>query len=162
MSEFTIRTATADDAGVIRQFIYELAVYENEPEIVEATPESLKKQLASDDPPFECVIGEQDGEPVGFALFFRNYSTWTGQSGLSLEDLYVRPEHRGKGYGALLLGHLAKIAIERGWPRVDWQVLDWNTPSIEFYSSIDSEIRRDWIPCRLSGQALQAMAARTH
>ncbi len=159
MATLSIRHATPDDAEAIHGFIHELAVYEKEPDAVEATPASLRVQLEADRPPFECLIAEADGEPVGFALFFPSYSTWTGKPGLYLEDLYVQPDHRGSGYGAALLRRLAAITIERGGARLDWQVLDWNTPAIEFYEAIGSEIRRDWYPCRLSGDALAAMAA---
>ena len=159
---FAIRAATPDDASVIHGFIYELAVYEKEPEAVEATPESIRAQLESDRPPFECVIGEADGTPVGMALFFQSYSTWKGVPGIYLEDLYVQPDHRGGGYGGALLAELARLAVERGFARVDWQVLDWNTPSIEFYEKVDAEIKRDWIPCRLTGDALSAMAAKAN
>ena len=155
---FVIRPATSDDAEAIHGFIYELAVYEREPDAVEATPESIRMQMQSSRPPFECVIGELDGTAVGMALFFQSYSTWKGVPGIYLEDLYVQPDHRGSGYGRALLAELAKIAVERGFARVDWQVLDWNTPSIDFYASLDAEIKRDWIPCRLTGDALTAMA----
>ncbi|MCL4120495.1 UNVERIFIED_CONTAM: hypothetical protein GTU68_006775 [Idotea baltica] len=157
---FAIRPATPGDAGAIHGFIYELAVYEREPDAVEATPESIRVQMESDRPPFECVIGEVDGTAVGMALFFQSYSTWKGVPGIYLEDLYVQPDHRGSGFGAALLAELAKIAVDRGFARVDWQVLDWNTPSIEFYESLDAEIKRDWLPCRLTGDALTAMASR--
>ena len=157
---FVIRAANPDDASAIHGFIYELAVYEKEPDAVEATPESIREQMESDRPPFECVIGQVDGTPVGMALFFQSYSTWKGVPGIYLEDLYVQPDHRGAGYGGALLAELARLAVERGFARVDWQVLDWNTPSIEFYESVDSEIKRDWIPCRLTGDALTAMAAK--
>jgi len=158
---FAIRPATADDAAAIHGFIYELAVYEKEPDAVEATPESLRTQLQQDHPPFECVLGEVDGTAVGMALFFQSYSTWKGVPGIYLEDLYVQPDHRGAGYGAALLAHLASIAVERGFARVDWQVLDWNTPSIDFYESLNAEIKRDWLPCRLTGDALLALAAKS-
>jgi len=157
---FALRPATADDAEAIHGFIYELAVYEKEPDAVEATPESIRAQMLSDRPPFECVIGEESGVPVGMALYFQSYSTWKGVPGIYLEDLYVQPDYRGKGYGAKLLAELAAIAVERGFARVDWQVLDWNTPSIDFYASLDAEIKRDWIPCRLTEDALTAMAAK--
>lgn len=156
---FAIRPATADDAEAIHGFIYELAVYEKEPDAVEATPDSLRAQLLDDRPPFECVLGEEDGTPVGMALYFQSYSTWKGVPGIYLEDLYVQPDHRGKGYGGKLLAELAAIAVERGFARVDWQVLDWNTPSIDFYESVGAEIKRDWIPCRLTESALTEMAA---
>ena len=157
---FSIRTATSDDAEAIHGFIYELAVYEREPDAVEATPDSIRRQMDSARPPFECVIGEVDGTPVGMALFFQSYSTWKGVPGIYLEDLYVQPEHRGAGYGGALLTELAHIAVDRGFARVDWQVLDWNTPSIDFYASVGAEIKRDWIPCRLTGEALHTMAAK--
>lgn len=155
---FAIRVAQPDDAEAIHGFIYELAVYEREPDAVEATPQSLRQQMESDRPPFECVIAEEDGVAVGMALYFPNYSTWKGVPGIYLEDLYVQPAHRGKGYGAALLAELAAIAVDRNYARVDWQVLDWNTPSIDFYASVGAEIKRDWIPCRLTGDALTAMA----
>ena len=160
MASFEIRPATPDDAQTIHDFIVGLAVYEKEPDAVDATPASIRVQLEADRAPFECLIGEADGVPVGFALFFESYSTWTGKAGIYLEDLFVDPERRGEGYGAGLLAELAKIAVDRGHARLDWQVLDWNTPSIEFYESLGAEIRRDWLPCRLSGDALTAMADR--
>lgn len=161
MNELRIRTADGADAGTIHRFIVELAAYEREPDAVEATPESLRAQLESPHPPFECLIGETEQHgAVGFALYFQSYSTWRGRPGLYLEDLYVAPEHRGRGFGAALLSQLAAVAVERGCPRLDWQVLDWNTPSIEFYESIGAEIKRDWIPCRLTGEALNSLGAR--
>lgn len=160
MGDLTIRFATIDDAATIHGFITDLAIYEREPDAVEATVSSLRAQLGAEQPPFECLLGEVDGLAVGFALFFQSYSTWKGVPGLYLEDLFVSPEQRGHGYGAALLGELAALAVERGCARLDWQVLDWNTPSIEFYEAIGAEIKRDWIPCRLTGAALDAMAAR--
>lgn len=157
---FVIRTAIPDDAAAIHGFIDELAVYEKEPDAVEATPESIRAQMASERPPFECVIAEVDGTAVGMALFFQSYSTWKGVPGIYLEDLYVQPDHRGHGYGGALLAELAAIAVDRGFARVDWQVLDWNTPSIEFYERVGAEIKRDWIPCRLTEDSLDAMAAK--
>ena len=114
MSAFTIRTATAADAEAIHGFIYELAVYEREPDAVEATPESIRAQMLSPIPPFECILGALDGVPVGMALYFQSYSTWRGVPGIYLEDLYVQPQHRGAGYGVALLAELAAIAVERG------------------------------------------------
>lgn len=157
----SIRTAGPDDAETIHDFIVALAVYEKEPvEIVQATPDTLRGQLQSDRPPFECLIGEVEGVPVGFALYFQSFSTWSGLPGLYLEDLFVSPDQRGNGYGAALLSRLAAVAVERGCARLDWQVLDWNQPSIDFYEAIGSGIRRDWLPCRLDGDALTAMASR--
>lgn len=156
----TIRVATPDDAEAIHGFIHELAVYEREPDAVEATPASIRAQMESDRPPFECILVEDEGIAVGMALYFQSYSTWKGVPGLYLEDLYVQPDHRGKGYGLALLAELAAIAVDRRYGRVDWQVLDWNTPSIEFYERVGADIKRDWLPCRLSDDALTAMAER--
>lgn len=161
MTALVIRDATPDDAETIHGFITELAVYEREPDAVDATPASIRAQLSEDQPPFECLIGEVDGTPIGFALYFQSYSTWRGVPGLYLEDLYVQPEHRGGGHGGALLARLAALTVERGFARLDWQVLDWNTPSIEFYESIGADIRKDWYPCRLDDDALVAMAARS-
>ena len=128
-----IRFATAQDAEVIVSFVRGLAQYEREPEAVEVTPEVLRGQMDSDDPPFECLIAEEDGAPVGFALFFRNYSTWRGRPGLFLEDLFVPAHHRRKGIASALLKRLAAIAVERGYARMEWSVLNWNTPAHAFY-----------------------------
>ena len=156
--EPTIRTAGPDDADTIYEFIVALAVYEKEADAVEATAESLRQQMHAAVPPFECLILEDAGEPRGFALFFHNYSTWRGAQGLYLEDLFVPSEFRGKGYGKKLLRSLARIAVERGCPRMEWQVLDWNEPAISFYESIGADVKRDWFPCRLDGSALQSLA----
>ncbi|NNE73622.1 MAG: GNAT family N-acetyltransferase [Acidimicrobiales bacterium] len=161
----TIRFATPDDAETIHDFIVGLAIYEKEPDAVEATPESLREQLAAATPPFECLILEteteaDDGpEARGFALFFHNYSTWRGKAGLYLEDLYVPEEYRGAGHGRQLLASLAAIAVERGCARLEWQVLDWNAPAIGFYESLGAEVQRDWLPCRLTDQPLVNLAA---
>ncbi|MEP4150146.1 MAG: GNAT family N-acetyltransferase, partial [Lentilitoribacter sp.] len=118
----------------------------------------LEAQLASDRPPFEALIAELDGTPVGFALFFQSYSTWEGKAGLYLEDLYVSPEHRGNKIGTALFRQLSQIAIDRGYARIDWQVLDWNEPSIKYYQSIGAEIRKDWYPCRLEGDGIMGLS----
>ena len=146
----SIRTATTDDAATILRFIRELAVYEREPDAVEVTLETLREQLASPRPPFECVIAELAAEPVGFALFFANYSTWRGRAGLYLEDLYVTPEARGAGVGKALLRHLAALAVARGCVRMEWSVLDWNAPAIGFYDSIGAAPMSQWTVYRLS------------
>ena len=159
MSELTIRFARPGDAQVIFDFIYALAVYELEPDAVEASPESLRAQLEQDNPPFECLIAEVDSEPQGFALFFHNYSTWRGKQGIYLEDLFVPEQHRGTGLGKSLLAALAALAVERDCPRLEWQVLDWNQPSIEFYEAIGADVKRDWLPCRLHGEPLSALAS---
>ena len=159
MPQLTIRFAEPEDATTIHRFILELAIYEKEPDAVEATPASLRAQLEADPAPFQCILAEVDGEPVGFALYFFNYSTWRGQQGIYLEDLYVQPERRGAGFGLALLRQLSAVAVHHGCSRLDWQVLDWNQPSIEFYEALGAEINRNWIPCRLTGPALAAMAA---
>lgn len=155
----TIRFAGPDDAATVHRFIVELAIYEREPDAVEATPESLRAQLGSAQPPFECLIAVVDDAPRGFALFFQNYSTWRGNPGIYLEDLFVPEEHRGTGLGKLLLATLARLAVERGATRLEWQVLDWNQPSIDFYEGIGADVKRDWLPCRLDGDALSSLAA---
>ena len=153
-----IRWATAEDAETIHRFIVELAVYEREPDAVKATTASLREQLASQSPPFEALIAEEDAGPVGFALFFHNYSTWRGKRGLYLEDLYVTPAARGKGYGKALLRRLAGIAVERDCPRMDWWVLNWNEPAIAFYESLDAVPMKDWTVYRLTDDALRRLA----
>ncbi len=154
----SVRRAGVDDAGVIHRFICELARYEREPDAVEATPASLADDLASDPPPFECLIAELDTEPVGFALFFHNYSTWRGRKGLYLEDLFVSERHRGKGAGIALLRALARLATDRGCARMEWAVLDWNAPAIEFYRSLGAEPLSEWTLFRLTGAALERVA----
>lgn len=146
----SIRFATPRDADVIVQFVRALAEYEREPEAVEATPAVLRAQMESADPPFECLIAEQDGVAAGFALFFRNYSTWRGRPGLFLEDLFVTPQHRRKGIGRALLQHLAAISVERGYGRMEWSVLDWNTPAHDFYRAIGAAPMDQWTVWRLS------------
>jgi GNAT superfamily N-acetyltransferase len=150
-----IRFATAQDADVMVQFVRGLAESEREPEAVEVTPEVLRAQMESLDPPFECLIAEQDGVPAGFALFFRNYSTWRGRPGLFLEDLFVSPQFRRRGIGRALLMRLAAISVERGYGRMEWSVLDWNTPAHEFYRSLDAVPMEQWTIWRLSGDALE-------
>jgi GNAT superfamily N-acetyltransferase len=156
-----IRHATAADAHHIHRFIVELATYEREPDAVEATPETLAVQLAEAAPPFECLIAEADGAPVGFALFFHNYSTWKGRRGLYLEDLYVQPSHRGQGIGLALLRQLASLAVQRGCARFEWAVLDWNKPAIDLYESLGARPRHDWTIYQLTGEALASLAARS-
>ncbi len=129
----TIRFAAPSDAATILSFIRGLAEYEREPDAVQVTAAEIRAQMESRDPPFECVLAEYEGEPVGFALFFRNYSTWTGRCGLYLEDLFVREEYRGRAIGGALMRRLGQIAVERGWARMDWSVLDWNTNAQSFY-----------------------------
>lgn len=146
----SIRPATPEDAETIHRFVVELATYEREPDAVEATPETFREQLRSARPPFECVIAEWSSRPVGFALFFHNYSTWKGRPGLYLEDLYVQPDQRGRGIGKALLLHLFDLARERGCGRVEWSVLDWNTPAIAFYESLGAVAMDGWTVYRVA------------
>ena len=155
----TIRPATPQDAALILRFIRELAEFEREPDAVKATEESLSHTLFGERSA-EAVIAEQDGEPMGFALFFHNFSTWTGRKGLYLEDLYVTPEARGSGVGTALLRHLAGIALDRDCGRFEWAVLDWNTPAIDFYTAMGAESLDEWRIRRVTGDALVKLAGR--
>jgi GNAT superfamily N-acetyltransferase len=154
-----IRPATADDAELLHALIVDLAVYEREPDAVEATPDDLRAQLSQARPPFEAVIAEHEGVAVGFALFFHNYSTWRGRHGLYLEDLYVRPEARGQGHGRALLAHLAGLALDRGCARLEWSVLDWNTPAVEFYEALGAVPMTGWTTFRLTRSPLARLAS---
>lgn len=152
-----IRFAEPRDAATLHRFICELAAYEKEPDAVEVTPARLAAQLAETPPPFECLLAEDDGAPVGFALFCHNYSTWRGRRGIWLEDLYV-PEHlRGRGVGLALLRRLGRIAVERGCGRMEWSVLDWNTPAHGFYRAIGATPLDEWTTWRLTGDGLAAL-----
>ncbi len=150
----TIRTARPADAPVIHQFIQALADYEREPDAVKVTPRELAAQLASERPPFECLIASWEGEDAGFALFFANYSTWLGKPGIWLEDLFVPPSRRGLGIGKALLLRVAQIAVQRGCGRMEWSVLDWNTPAIGFYEALGATPMDEWTTHRLTGDAL--------
>jgi GNAT superfamily N-acetyltransferase len=153
-----IRPAVRADAALIHRFISDLAEYERLSHEVVATPGRLAATLFGSPPGAEVVIAEWRGEPAGFALFFPNYSTFLAQPGMYLEDLFVRPECRGRGIGKALLAHLASLAVERGYGRLDWSVLDWNEPAIEFYRSIGARGLEDWTQYRLDGDALRKMA----
>ena len=153
-----IRRARPDEAGLVLSLIRELAAYEKLLHEVEATEASIGAALFNDNPRLFCEIAEWDGEPAGFALWFFNFPTFSGRSGLYLEDLFVRPAFRGKGIGKALLSHLARTGIEKGCSRLQWSVLDWNTPSIEFYKSLGAEMMDEWTVCRVGGQALTALA----
>lgn len=155
----TIRPATPQDVALILRFVRELAEFEREPDAVKATEESLNHALFGERSA-EAVIAEQDGEPMGFALFFHNFSTWTGLKGLYLEDLYVTPEARGSGVGTALLRHLAGIALDRDCGRFEWAVLDWNTPAIDFYTAMGAESLDEWRIRRVTGDALVKLAGR--
>jgi GNAT superfamily N-acetyltransferase len=155
----TLRAATPDDVPLILRFIRELADYERLLHEVEATEERLRETLFGPRAYAEVVIAETQGEPQGFALFFHNYSTFLAKPGIYLEDLYVRPEARGRGIGRKLLAHLARIAKERGCGRLEWWVLDWNEPARRFYRSLGAEAMDEWTVHRVAGGALDRLAA---
>ena len=153
-----IRRARSDEAGLVLDFVRELAAYEKLSHEVEATETDIADALFGRDPRLFCAIAEWNGEPVGFAVWFLNFSTFSGRHGIYLEDLYVRPSHRGKGLGKALLVYLAKECIDNGWSRLQWAVLDWNAPSIAFYKSLGAVMMDDWTLCRVSGPALTRLA----
>ena len=153
-----IRPATSADIAEIHTLIVELAIYEREPEAVVATVEQIHENLFGRDPVAYCHVAEVDGQIVGIAIWFLNYSTWLGKAGLYLEDLFVKPEFRSRGLGLQLMKKLAQICIERGYERFQWWVLDWNEPSINFYKSIGAEAMHEWTVYRLSGEALKKFA----
>lgn len=155
-----VRDARPADAETIHRFISELAAYEREPDAVEVTPAVLRAQMAERPPPFECLIAEADGEPVGFALFFHNYSTWRGARGLYLEDLWVTPAARRHGAGRALFEGLAAVAAARGCKRIDWSVLDWNSLAIDFYRGLGAHPMTGWTGFRLTGEPLARLATR--
>jgi GNAT superfamily N-acetyltransferase len=153
----TFRTAAETDTGLILQFIRALAEYEKMLDQVVADEELLADQLFRKKNA-EVIFAVEDGKEVGFALYFHNFSTFLGRSGLYLEDLFVYPEYRGKGYGKAILKRLAAIAVERGCGRLEWACLDWNQPSVDFYRSLGAEPMSDWTVYRLTGQTLDRMA----
>lgn len=159
MTAHHIRAANAADIPAIHRLIVELAIYEKEPDAVKATHADLAAALFGPRPVAECVLVEVDGQPVGLALFFTNFSTWTGKPGLYLEDLFVMPSARGAGLGKALLVHLAGIAVSRGYGRFEWSVLDWNTPAIGFYKALGARMMDEWTVMRVDGAALTALAA---
>jgi GNAT superfamily N-acetyltransferase len=152
----TIRRARPDEAGLVLSFVRELAEYENLLHEVEATEATI-----GSDPRLFCEIAEWNGQPAGFAVWFINFSTFSGRSGIYLEDLFVRPALRGNGIGKALLVHLAQQCVANGWSRLQWSVLDWNTPSIEFYKSLGVVLMDEWTVCRVGGPALTALAQGT-
>ena len=150
-----IRPARQEEVGIVLQLIHDLAVYEKAPNEVEATEKELLETIFSSDPKVFCDLVEVDGEIAGMAIWFLNYSTWQGKHGIYLEDLFIKPEYRGRGYGKALLKHLAKICDEKGYGRFQWWVLDWNSPAIEFYRSLGAVAMDEWTVYRVSGQALK-------
>ena len=154
----TIRPATEHDVPLIKGFIRDLARYERLEHEMVATEEGLRKTLFGERRYAEVVFACVEGEPVGFALFFHNYSTFLGKPGIYLEDLFVRPEARGRGIGKRLLAWLAQTTVERDCGRLEWSVLDWNEPSIGFYRGLGAVLKEEWQIFRLTGEALQALA----
>ena len=154
----TIRPATEADLGTIDELIRALADYERMADEVVMDRELLRKGLFGDRPYAEVLIAEVDGEAAGFALFFHNFSTFVGRPGIYLEDLFVKPEHRGSGFGKALLKRLAEIAVERGCGRMEWAVLDWNEPSIGFYKKLGARPNEEWTVYRLAGEALHNLS----
>jgi GNAT superfamily N-acetyltransferase len=155
-----IASARPDQIGLIFSLIRELAEYEKLLHEVEATEAGIAAALFGDNPRLFCEIAEWNGEGVGFAAWFLNFSTFSGRHGIYLEDLFVRPAFRGKGIGKALLAHLARTCVENGWSRLQWSVLDWNAPSIAFYKSLGAVLMDEWTVCRLNGPALTALARR--
>ena len=155
---FRIRPATEQDADLILWFIKGLADYEKLAHEVEASTDDLKKHLFGPSPKAEVLIGEFEEEPVGFALFFHNFSTFLGKPGIYLEDLFVIPEMRGRGFGKALLASLARLAMDRDCGRLEWAVLDWNQPAIDFYESIGARLMKEWIINRLAGGKLISLS----
>jgi GNAT superfamily N-acetyltransferase len=159
MSAYQIRPASVSDAGIILRFIRELAEYEKALDEVAATEETVALSLFGEGSVTRAAICEtHSGEPAGFAVWFKSYSTWQAKNGLYLEDLYVTPDHRGAGVGKMLLRHLARIAVEEGCGRFEWSVLDWNEPAIRVYDALGAEPQSEWIRYRLSGEKLKKFA----
>jgi GNAT superfamily N-acetyltransferase len=163
--KLNLRPATPADVPQVLRFIRDLAVYEREPDAVIATEADLLRDGFGETKRFDCIMAELTGAgtpvPAGFALYFHNYSTWRGHAGIYLEDLYVSPEHRGKGIGKALLTHVAAIAVAEGCPRFEWSVLDWNQPSIDFYHQLGAVMKSEWKGMQISGEALSALAAQS-
>ena len=159
MKDFQIRPATVADVPTVLGLIRELAEYERLLHEVVATDEMLIQALFGPRPVVECAIAIVDGQPAGFALFFHNFSTFLARPGLYLEDLYVRPDHRGQGVGEALLRHLARLAVERGCGRMEWAVLDWNKRAIEFYERMGARGVKEWTIFRVTGEALARLGS---
>ena len=158
-NRFSIRPAQPSDVAHIQAMIIELAVFEQLEHMVVATEALLHEGLFGARPACEAIIGEEDGVVVTFALFFHNFSTFLTKKGLYLEDLYVKQDCRGKGYGKAMLVRLAQLALERQCGRVEWSVLDWNNPAIDFYKAMGAELLPDWRICRVTGAALSDLAS---
>jgi len=152
-----IRAAKVNEVPIILNLIKDLAEYEKAPDQVEANESDLVATIFAENPKVFCDVVEVDSEIVGMAIWFLNYSTWQGKHGIYLEDLFIRPEFRGRGYGRALLQHLAAICNERGYGRFQWWVLDWNSPAIEFYRALGAEAMSEWTVYRVSGQPLREL-----
>ena len=158
MENTKIRFATEDDAALIVEFIREIAEYEKMSDEVIANEELIREWIFKKNKA-EVIFAMENGKEVGYALFFHNFSTFMGRAGIYLEDLFVKPEYRGKGYGKALITELAKITVERGCGRLEWTCLDWNTPSINFYLSLGARKMDEWTNYRLTGDSLNALAS---
>jgi GNAT superfamily N-acetyltransferase len=152
-----IRPAKESEVGIVLQLIHDLAHYEKAPNEVEATEKELLETIFAKEPRVFCDLVEVDGDIAGMAIWFLNYSTWQGKHGIYLEDLFIKPEYRGKGYGKALLQHLAKLCDDRGYGRFQWWVLDWNSPAIEFYRNLGAVAMDEWTVYRVSGPALKEL-----
>ncbi|WP_295940123.1 GNAT family N-acetyltransferase [uncultured Xanthomonas sp.] len=159
MAALRIRPAVADDAALILRLIRDLARYERAEDAVQTDEAGLRASLFGADARAQALICEADGQPIGYAVYFYNYSTWLGRNGLYLEDLYVDPAHRGVGAGKALLQHLARQAVAEGCGRFEWSVLDWNQPAIDFYEAVGARAQDEWTVYRLQGEALAKFAA---
>lgn len=158
MANLEIRKATSADAALILKFVTDLAIYEKAEHEVLATEVDIRNSLFCESSTAQALVCEREGEPIGFAVYFFNYSTWLGKNGLFLEDLYVSPTSRGTGAGKALLKHLAQFAIANDCGRFEWNVLDWNEPAIKFYQSIGARPQSEWVGYRLAGVALKDFA----
>ena len=156
----SLRQAVSSDVSLILELIHELAEYERAPELAVTAADLLRDGFETVQPKFRVLIAEWSGRPAGFAFYFFNYSTWQGRPGLYLEDLFVRPDFRKQGIGKALLVELAGIAVDEGCGRFQWQVLDWNTPSIEFYESLGARVEKEWLTMRVTGEALRKLAGK--
>ena len=154
----SIRRAEPADAALVYELVCALADYEKLRHEVDATPEEIAKALFAPEPRLYCDLAEWNGEAGGFAVWFLNFSTFRGRHGIYLEDIFVRPAFRQRGIGKALMARLARLCVERGFARFEWSVLDWNTPSIDFYRAMGATVMDDWRICRLSGEALQRFA----
>lgn len=154
----SIRRAEPADAALVYELVCALADYEKLRHEVDATPEEIAKALFAPEPRLYCDLAEWNGEAAGFAVWFLNFSTFRGRHGIYLEDVFVKPDFRGRGIGKALMRHLARTCVDNGYARFEWAVLDWNAPSIAFYQSIGAEIKGEWKVCRMSGPALAKFA----